>query len=257
MTAPHSNLAKAVAMLRRNGARIGLEIAVNIVLPFLIYSFAQASQGDVRALMLSSAPPVVWSIIEFIRERKLDALSILVLAGIVLSLFAYLGGGSARFLQLREKLVTGLIGLAFLGSAAIGRPLIYELARATSLRTSQAEADRLEALRDNAQFRRVMLLMTLVWGFGLVAECAVSSALVFMVPIKQFLLIGPVIGYGTLGALALWTVWYRARRLRLAAERQAAEAAAAAAAGQAQPPLPSGIGHDSAKGQDGRSSPAV
>ena len=39
------------------------------------------------------------------------------LGGIVLSLLAFFGSGSARFLQLREKLVTVMIGLVFAGSA--------------------------------------------------------------------------------------------------------------------------------------------
>jgi hypothetical protein len=59
------------------------------------------------------------------------------------------GGGSAHLLQLREKLVTALIGLFFLGSAAIGRPLIYQLARASLARRKPSELAAFEALRDN------------------------------------------------------------------------------------------------------------
>ena len=56
----------------------------------------------------------------------------LVVSGIVLSLLAMVGGGGVRFLQLREKLVTGVIGLVFVGSAVVGKPLVYELVRASS-----------------------------------------------------------------------------------------------------------------------------
>ena len=94
----------------------------------------------------------------------------LVLAGIALSLLAFLGGGSVKLLQLRERMVTVLIGLIFLGSAAIGKPLIYQLARATMMRRSPSELHELEALRDNVHFRRAMTVMTLVWGFGLVGR---------------------------------------------------------------------------------------
>lgn len=75
-------------------------------------------------------PPILWSLVEFARRRRLDALSVLVVSGIALSLLAMLGGGGARFLQLREKLVTAVIGLLFVGSALISKPLVYELARA-------------------------------------------------------------------------------------------------------------------------------
>ncbi|HEX3985678.1 MAG TPA: hypothetical protein VHX13_03625 [Acidobacteriaceae bacterium] len=59
---------------------------------------------------------------EFVRRRRLDAMSLRVITGIALSLLAFLGGGSVPFLQLRENIVTCLIGLVFLGSAAIIRP---------------------------------------------------------------------------------------------------------------------------------------
>ena len=108
-----------------------------MALPYAVYSALQPRLGDVRALLASSAPPILWSIVEFARNRRVDALSLFVLAGIALSLLAFIGGGSVKFLQLRENLVTGAIGLVFLGSAAIGRPVIYELAVAGAARRSQ------------------------------------------------------------------------------------------------------------------------
>jgi hypothetical protein len=136
-----------------------------------------------------------------------------------------LGGGGVRFLQLREKLVTAAIGLAFLGSAIIGKPLVYELARAIRRRRSEEEALQFEALQIHAGFRRTMMLMTLVWGIGLLAEFAVSVALMFAVSIRMYLLINPVLGYGTMGALSLWTFLY-ARHARRRGEARRAEALA-------------------------------
>lgn len=115
-------IVRGIVYLRRSGGRFLLELLVNFALPLLIYSYAAAPLGDVKALLFSSISPIMWSLIEFARHRRLDALSVLVVSGIVLSLIAMLGGGGVRFLQLREKLVTGLIGLAFVGSALIGKP---------------------------------------------------------------------------------------------------------------------------------------
>jgi hypothetical protein len=181
--------------------------------------------------MASSAPPIAWSIFEFVRSRRVDALSMLVLAGIALSLLAYAGGGSVKVLQLREKLVTATIGLVFLGSAAIGRPLIYQLARASILRKTPNEVGAFDALRDNAGFKRTMLVMTLVWGTGLLAEAGLATLLVFKLSVREYLIVGPIVGYGTMGALSLWTYLYAQRRRRMGeAARQAAEAAAKASA---------------------------
>jgi hypothetical protein len=187
---------------------IAIEIIVNIVLPYAIYVKAEAGLGQVHALLAASVPPILWSGIEFARKRRIDAVSLLVLAGIVLSLLAFLGGGSVRFLQLRENLVTGIIGLVFVSSAAIGRPLIYQLARAGKLRESVAEAARFESLRDKRHFRRGMTVMTLVWGFGLLAQTTVACLLVFHMSIPRYLIVSPIVAYSTMGGLALWTFWY-------------------------------------------------
>jgi hypothetical protein len=192
---------------------VAVEVAVNIALPFAIYALGKARWGDAGALMISSGPPIAWSIFEFARKRKVDAVSMLVLAGILLSLLAFLGGGGIKALQLREKLVTGLVGLIFLGSAAIGRPLIYYLSRATIVRTSAVKAQAFASLRDNAEFRGAMLTMTLAWGAALVAECAASLALTYLLSVRAFLVVGPVVGYGALGLMTLWTYAFARRRL--------------------------------------------
>lgn len=210
-------LTAAIAWARGHGLRTVLELVVNFGLPLLAYDLAQPYWGDVGGLLASAAPPILWSVAEFFVHRRIDALSMLVIAGIVLSLLAFLGGGSAKFLQLRENLVSALIGLIFLGSAAIGRPLIYMLAKAGLARKSHAEAEAFAAKRDNPRFRRVMMNMTLGWGFGLVASAGVSCVLVFALSIREYLIAGPIVGYATMGGLGLWTILYRRRAQRRAA----------------------------------------
>lgn len=222
MDSEAGRIARIAAYLRKNGGRLLVEALVNFILPFLIYTYTEEPFGPVRALFASSGPPVLWSLVEFARHRRLDALSVLVVAGIALSLLAMLGGGGVRFLQLREKLVTGVIGLAFLVSALIGKPLVYELARATMRRKSEAEAQEFEGLRVHAAFRRTMTIMTLVWGIGLLADVAVSVTLVFALTIREYLLVNPILGYGTMGALSLWSFLYGRRAKRRGEARRAA-----------------------------------
>lgn len=193
--------------------RFGREVLVNIALPFLIYSLVQPRLGDVNALIASSAPPILWSLVEFIRSRRIDALSLLVLLGIGLSLLAFLGGGSVRLLQLREKLVTIIVGFVFLGSAAVGKPLMYELIRAFLARRNDPELQQVEAAQNVSGFKRAMTIMTLVWGIGLLADAGVSIALVYVLSMRIYLVVNPILGYATIGSLTLWNVWF-GRRLR-------------------------------------------
>ena len=216
--------------------RIGREVLVNLALPYVIYSLAQPRLGDAGALIASSGPPILWMVVEFARHRRIDALSVVVLLGLGLSLVAFLGGGSVQFLQLRERLVTVIIGAVFLGSAAIGKPLMYELVRAFLARANDPELQRVESLRDNSFFKTGMTIMTVVWGVGLLADAAVSIALVYVLPIRIYLVVNSLMGYATIGSLTLWNLWFgrRMRRkgeARLAAQALSDPAAPAAASG--------------------------
>jgi hypothetical protein len=208
--------AGAIGWLRTKGPVVLVEGTVNLVAPALIYGLLQHRWGEVPALLASSGPPLLWSLVGLVRDRRIDALSMLVLVGMGLSLVAMAGGGSARFLQLREKLVTALIATAFLGSAAIGRPLIGPLARATVARESAESLAAFDAQRNNPFLRHTIMVMTLVWGFGLLTDFVVSVMLIFAVSVAQYLVIGPVIGYATIGGLTAWTVLYRRHRARVA-----------------------------------------
>lgn len=212
---------------RTNGPGAGLELAVNFALPYVVYRATQGRLGDVDALMAASAPPLAWSILEFARRRRIDALSLLVLAGIVLSLVAFIGGGGVRFLQLREQLAGAVIGLMFLGSAAIGKPLIYQLALAR-IRREAGQASWLEALSHDPRLRRVMMVMTLSWGIALLAQSAACVVLVFVLSIRSYLIVGPIVGYVVLGAMIAWSLWYG--RQRIAPLRRDAERAPGASA---------------------------
>lgn len=212
MTTAAARFERVLTWTRTQGPGAAVEIAVNFALPYVVYRATHARLGDVNALIAASAPPLGWSILEFVRRRRIDALSLLVLAGIVLSLLAFIGGGGVRFLQLREQLVSAVIGLVFLGSAAIGKPLIYQLARAR-IRREAGQAGWFEALSKDPRFRRLMMLMTLGWGVALVAQSAACVALVFALSIKSYLIVGPIIGYAVLGATTAWSFWFARRRI--------------------------------------------
>jgi hypothetical protein len=209
--------------LRRRAPGLAAEIAVNFALPVVIFDALQGRLGEVNALLVSSIPPLVWGIGGFIRQRRVDALSVLAMTGIALSLLAFFGGGSVQMLALREKMVTVLIGLVFLGSAAIGKPLIYPLARATMARESDQALAEFDAKRGSATVHHTVMVMTLVWGFGLLADAAVSVVLVYSLPMSAYIIVGPIIGYGSIGGLTLWTVLYRRYRTRYAVALRARE----------------------------------
>lgn len=217
-----NRVASLISVLRTSGPSVIVELVVNFAAPWAIYHYGAPRLGEVGALMASSAPPILWSLVTFIRSRRIDAISAMVIAGIVLSLLAYIGANDARLLQLREKLVTGLIGLVFIGSALIGRPLIYWLARAGLERQSAEALSDFESRKEIPLFRRTMTIMTLVWGFGLLVDAGLGVALVRLLSVSDYLLIAPLVGYGVMAVLVLWTLIFTRRQQRIGRARRAA-----------------------------------
>lgn len=215
------SMRKFLGWLRKNWLRVSLDLAVNFAAPVLIFDWAQPHHGEAQALLLSTLPPLLWGIGTFLKERKVDALSVLALVGITLSLLMFVGGGSPQLIALKEKLVTVLIAFAFIGSALIGKPLIYPLARASLARQSREAADSFEKRQDEAPVRHTVMVMTWVWGLGLLADALLSILLVYSVPMATYLIVGPILGYITFGGLAAWTFLYRRYRTRKVATDRA------------------------------------
>ena len=144
-----------------------LDFLINLGGPFLVYQLAAGRMSETAALMLSSAPPILWSIGQLIWSRKFDTLSLLVIAGIALSLVATLLGGSPRLLLVRESLITGIFGLIFLGSLLFPRPLLFHLVKTTVAKQGTG-AEAFASKWSIPGFRFTFYLMTTVWGIGLV-----------------------------------------------------------------------------------------
>jgi hypothetical protein len=197
-----------------------VELGVNLFLPWLAYRLALPHWGMTGALIASAIPPILWSAQEFVRLRRVDALSMLILVGIALSVVLLMLGGSPRVLLLRESLASGAVGVAFLLSLAMRRPLTFYLARATLARQSADGAARFEQLwNERPAFASSLRLMTAAWGLGLTAENLVRVWMAWTWPVERFLVVAPIVSYSIYGALALWTLWYRKRLQRRSASR--------------------------------------
>jgi len=140
----------------------------------VVYRLVEGSTSIVTALLLSSLPPIIWSLLQLLWTRKLDVISLLVIAGIAASLVATLLGGNPRLLLVRESFVTGIFGLVFLGSLWLPRPLLFYLAKAAVAKEGIAEAQ-FAGRWSVPGFRYTFYLMTIVWGVGLIVQAVGKS----------------------------------------------------------------------------------
>lgn len=202
-------------------ARYVLAFVVNVALPFAAYQIAIGTYGLPGALIASSLPLLAWMTIDLVRFRHFDALSAIVLAGIVLSLLVQVSGPSRWLREASGPLVSGTIGGLFLLSLASQRPLVFYLARSTLAREqSGREYEFDEMWQTRPALQKSIRLMTAVWGVGLVGDNAIRLWIAFCMANPHADRLSTIVRYATYAGLTVWTIFYR----RVYLKRQNAQA---------------------------------
>jgi hypothetical protein len=196
----------------RKALRAAPEILANFVAPYIVFVALDARFGDVDALIASAVPPLLWSLYELVKTRRVDAISVVVVSAILLTVGATFMGGSARLIQIRDALVTGAIGVMFLVTLVMEKPMIFYLARATMARGTAAGAAEYERVWERPGVPHVFRVLTVVWGAGLVLQTACMCWLALIWPIGRYLLLSPFISFAMFGLLMAWSLGYIARR---------------------------------------------
>lgn len=190
--------------------RYAVAFVVNVALPTAIYHVMSKHAGLSGALLASALPLIVWMGFDFLRFRHIDALSAVVLAGIALSLLILMSPPSAWLRAAREPLVSGVIGVLFLCSLALRRPLVFYLARSTLSREHEGREIEFDAMWETRPaLARSIRLMTAVWGIGLVGENVVRLGIASMLDGHDLHWLSVCIRYVTYGGLTAWTIAYR------------------------------------------------
>lgn len=205
----------AATMGTRGRVLFALDLAVNFLLPWLLYRASRPHVGETHAIMISAGAPMVWGLGQFARSRRIDTFSVLSLAGIVVSFAIFALGGSPKVLLVRESLIIGATGLVFIVSALIGRPLMLTVMRglgesvpAGDTGTLARAREQLESFADTPWFRRLMTTMTVAFGLFAIAEMAARIALAFVLPTERFLLVAPIVRYAIAGVMMGWMFLY-------------------------------------------------
>ena len=186
----------------------GPDILLGAAAPFVTYQLATGlGASELSALAWGAVFPLAGIALGFARRRRFDVISATSLAAIAVGLGGALLLHSARFLLVKDSLVSATIGLAFLGSLLAARPLIFVIGRSRS----PERAAVFDARWADPAFRRALRLMTAVWGGVLLAEAATRIVLSLLVAPGVLLAISPLLTLVFLGSVGLWTV--RRRRL--------------------------------------------
>lgn len=146
-----------------------------------------------------------------VSQRRLDGFAafMVVMFGCVVGLS--LIAGDARFVLATKSATTALAALILLGTWIAGRPAAFSVAKKFGAEDA-ATARRWDALyADQPGFRRIYVVMTIVWGLALLAESALRLLLVYLLPIDVMAGLSTILLLTTIGLAGAWSAWYGKR----------------------------------------------
>jgi hypothetical protein len=200
------------------------DIVVNAVLPYATYLGLTACGVDtVWALVAGAVFPIASILFGAIRQRRVQAIGIIVLVATAASVASALWFTSPFLALARGALMTILIAIVLLGSLLARRPLLFHLASAGLDAEGRREAAAEWAA--DAFSRRMMRLLTAVWGVALLAEAGVSLVVIAWLPPAAVIPVNEVLFWAFFGVLAYGSYRYGQRVTAIAGADPARPAA--------------------------------
>jgi len=155
---------------------------------------------------IASAGRITWVAV---RARRLDAFAVFLLILFAVGLGLTFVTGDARFVLVKDSATSGVAGLIFLTSLAIGRPLTYYAAQRFAGPAGAVEL-RARAAADPAVRRRYSV-SSAVWGAGLLAEAVLRIPLAYLLPLDVAVGASNLLMAAAYTALITWTIHYSKR----------------------------------------------
>ena len=201
--------------------------------PLLAYHLLQSNGfSTVSALILSGLFPAVGMIIGIVAHRRVDAVGVLVLAGIAVGAVLGLVSRTPKMVLDEGSVSTGVFGLICLGSLATDKPMMYRFALEFIGPDTERGREFVD-LRQYQEFRRAFVVITVVWGTAYLVEAAARVLIVQETSAGTALAVSKVLPYAVAAVLIAWTVGYGRYQGRKGERMAAAYAAAAGAGAQA------------------------
>jgi len=139
----------------------------------------------VHALAAGAVFPVAGIILGFVRERRVQALGVIVLTATIASIAGALYFTSPFLALVKGSLLTGALGIAFAVSLFARRPLVFYLASMSADAEQRQEAE--TRWETEPVYRRLMRRITIVWAAALFVEAALRVVLIPLLPVAVFL----------------------------------------------------------------------
>lgn len=154
-------------------------LAIDLLTPLAVYGALQAAGVSITSSLAGAAAvPLGRVVLGVVRRRRLSGLAVMVLGALGVAVALTLATGNPRLAIARDAVITVAVGVVFIGSVAMPRPLMFHLLRSFRGPDIETEWQRLPVLR------RDLRAMTAVIGGLCVLDAAVRVLIAYTLPIR-------------------------------------------------------------------------
>ncbi|WP_258055633.1 VC0807 family protein [Streptomyces sp. Ru62] len=207
--------AESAELPRPSGTARGplFSLAVDLVLPLLVYYVARAlGAGQASALLLSGTPPALRLLAGAARHRRIDGVDLFFTVLLAAAALVSLIGGGPRVLLFKNAALSLAVGGWVLGTAFTRRPLAFQVGQRLHRGSAVRARDRI--WQDSAPFRRALRVLTALWGAEQLLDGVLGSVAAATLPTDTVPLLDRALSLLLLGLTAGATA-VCARRFRI------------------------------------------
>lgn len=162
------------------------------ILPVIAYGILKGFRvSDTVSLGVATAFPVLLTLGTGIKKRKINPIGLVAICGFLISIVAvYLTHGNDLAFKLWHPILTGTIGIVFLFSSAINRPIMGVLLKNKHVISVSTDRNEREDLPDEKrEMDRFLMSFTLFMGAIFALHALATIMLAFLVGTTSFVLL--------------------------------------------------------------------
>ena len=164
-------------------------LIIDLVVPLILFFAIRPFTNDLIALIVAGAVPTIHTIILGILSRRIDWIGIIAILGFSVALIvSALSGGSTLALKLAHPIITGMLGLIFLFSLVLKKPLMITIIE----KFKQGNPERFNKPEIYKKFK----LITAVLGLAFILDASIHVTLAVTLPTMTYLILDKIVTVG-------------------------------------------------------------
>lgn len=167
------------------GKAVLFDLLFYLVIPLIMWNTLRESLGDYATMLLASVPGILYAVVSFIKEKRINFSGLFLLVTLVAGTVIDILSGSALQMLWNNVYFGAFIGFVFIGSMMIKRPIAYYFA----LDGGQIMGYERSFLKDYFSIKRNMVvfyLITFLYGLRSSIVAGVNVHLIRQYGVEAF-----------------------------------------------------------------------